>query len=81
LAKSPVLPSKEYAAMGDSSTLPQFKVRLTPDVSDRVKQCAKERRVSQSKEIADRVARSFDKDPLVGLAADVKRLVKLQGAR
>jgi hypothetical protein len=48
-------------------------------LAQRVDAAAEQNRVSRNAEIITRLEESFRRDPIIGVAADVKRLVKLQG--
>ena len=57
----------------------QCKIRVKDDLQRRVDIAAKQNGVSRNMEIVARLERSFDRDPIIGLQADVKRLLKLHG--
>jgi predicted transcriptional regulator len=55
----------------------QWKIRLKDDLHQRLDAAAKQNSVSRNMEVVARLERSFDKDPVIGLAADMKRLLKM----
>jgi hypothetical protein len=73
-------PPRSTQAVGNPSHLPEYRVRVRDDLRQRIFDSAKQRGVSLSRELADRVERSFDQDPIVELRRDIKKLVKLHGA-
>jgi hypothetical protein len=62
----PQMPLKQQSVMH---------LRIHRQLHRRLGDAAKQRGVSATREVNDRLARSFDKDPIVGLAADVKRMI------
>jgi HicB family len=59
----------------------QWKVRLHDELHRRIDIAAKKSGVSRNTEVVARLERSFDRDPIVGLAADVKRLLAMQSGK
>jgi len=50
-------------------------IRIHPELRRRVYAAARQRDVTATREINERLARSFDRDPIVGLAADLKKFM------
>jgi hypothetical protein len=57
----------------------QWKLRLRDELHQKLDAAAKQNRVSRNEEAVSRLARSFDRDPVISIQADVKRLLKLHG--
>jgi hypothetical protein len=60
-----------------SATALQCKIRLRDELHRRINAAAKQNRISKNEEVINRLERSFDRDPLTVLVADVKKLIAL----
>jgi hypothetical protein len=58
-------------------TARQCKVRLKAALEQRLDAAAKQNKTSRNVEIVRRLELSFTRDPVIGLVADVKRLLAL----
>jgi hypothetical protein len=58
----------------------QMHLRIEEQLHRRIADVARQRGVSASREVNDRLARSFARrDPIAEIATDVKQLIKLHG--
>jgi hypothetical protein len=57
--------------------LPLVHIRLQEPFHSRIKDAAYQRGVTQTAEINRRLSESFNRDPIISLQADVRRLLKL----